>query len=180
VAFQKIEGREPSGKLTRVERDTIFEAGAPEPLERGYAHVEVDIARQVMFFVAEDGSVSRILPVSTGNNEVFRVYGQPNRAYTPRGRFEVYLKGSGWQESPLGLLYYPAYLIGGIAIHGNPSVPATPESHGCIRVPMCAAREVAALLPLATKVLVHEGGSLANGTIPWPDDPSEAEDLESR
>jgi peptidoglycan hydrolase-like protein with peptidoglycan-binding domain len=171
VAFQKIEGRTVTGKLTVDELDAILAAAAPDPFESGYEHVEVDIARQVLFFVAADGTIARITPVSTGNNEVFRLYGEPNRAYTPRGRFAVYAKGTGWQESPLGLLYYPSYLIGGIAIHGNPAVPPKPESHGCIRVPMCVAKEIAALLPVGTKVLVHDAGSLANGLVPWPDEP---------
>jgi N-acetylmuramoyl-L-alanine amidase len=176
IAFQKIEHRETTGKLSRSEIESVLAAGTPAPLEVGYEHVEVDIARQVLFFVDAGGSVSRIIPVSTGNNELFRVYGEPNRAYTPRGRFEVYLKGVGWQESPLGLLYYPAYLIGGIAIHGNPAVPTKPASHGCIRVPMCVAKEVASLLPIGTKVIVHDGGSFANGLIPWPDDTPTPED----
>jgi N-acetylmuramoyl-L-alanine amidase len=176
IAFQKIERRETSGKLTRSEIEAVLAAGTPAPLETGYEHVEVDIARQVLFFVDAGGAVSRIIPVSTGNEELFKVYGEPNRAYTPRGRFEVYNKGVGWQESPLGLLYYPSYLIGGIAIHGNPAVPTKPASHGCIRVPMCVAKEVAKLLPVGSKVIVHDGGSFANGLTPWPDEPHESED----
>ncbi|MGH2690043.1 MAG: L,D-transpeptidase, partial [Actinomycetota bacterium] len=45
-------------------------------------------------------------------------------------------KRQGWRKSPLGLLYRPAYFNGGIAFHGAPSVPATPASHGCVRLPM--------------------------------------------
>jgi hypothetical protein len=176
IAFQKIEQRDTSGKLSRMEIEAVLTAGTPAPLETGYEHVEVDIARQVLFFVDASGSVTRIIPVSTGNNELFRMYGEPNRAYTPRGHFEVYNKGTGWQESPLGLLYYPSYLIGGIAIHGNPAVPARPASHGCIRVPMCVAKEIANLLPIGSKVIIHDGGSFANGLMPWPDDAPESKD----
>jgi lipoprotein-anchoring transpeptidase ErfK/SrfK len=28
------------------------------------------------------------------------------------------------------------YFTGGYAVHGNPSVPPYPASHGCVRVPM--------------------------------------------
>ena len=28
------------------------------------------------------------------------------------------------------------YFVAGYAIHGNPSVPPYPASHGCVRVPM--------------------------------------------
>ena len=34
------------------------------------------------------------------------------------------------------MLWYPLYFLRGFAIHGYPSVPAYPASHGCVRVPM--------------------------------------------
>src|SRR6185295_13977257 len=33
-------------------------------------------------------------------------------------------------------LYKPYYFNGGIAIHGYPTVPNYPASHGCVRIPM--------------------------------------------
>jgi len=39
-------------------------------------------------------------------------------------------------EAPLGKLYNPVYFVGGIAVHGAPSVPNRPASHGCVRIPM--------------------------------------------
>ena len=60
-------------------------------------------------------------------------------------------------KSPLGLLYYPNYLIKGIAIHGNPSVPSFPASHGCIRIPMYAAVEFTGLAPIGIPVVIHSG-----------------------
>jgi lipoprotein-anchoring transpeptidase ErfK/SrfK len=33
------------------------------------------------------------------------------------------------------VLLNPMYFVGGYAIHGNPSVPPYPASHGCVRVP---------------------------------------------
>jgi hypothetical protein len=170
VAFQKVEGREPKGRLTYEELQAIRDARRPEPLEDGYPHVEVDIARQVLFVVGEDGTVERILPVSTGNNKHFTEKGFSSRAYTPRGRFAVERKVPGWRESVLGLLYYPNYILGGIAIHGSPSMPPYPDSHGCIRIPMFAAKSFSELAPTGTSVLVHEGGSFANVSVPWPDE----------
>jgi lipoprotein-anchoring transpeptidase ErfK/SrfK len=41
----------------------------------------------------------------------------------------------GYDPSPLGVLLDPMYFVAGYAIHGNPSVPPYPASHGCIRVP---------------------------------------------
>src|SRR5215204_6251059 len=53
-------------------------------------------------------------------------------------------------------MYYSNYISGGVAIHGYRSVPTTPASHGCIRIPMFAAREVSKLLKLGTIVLVYD------------------------
>ena len=53
----------------------------------------------------------------------------------PVGRFAIGRKVPGYDPSPLGVLYKPMYFYGGYAIHGNPSVPPYPASHGCIRVP---------------------------------------------
>lgn len=170
VAFQKVEGREAKGRLTIEELEALREAAPPEPLERGKAHIEVDISRQVLFVVEEDGTVSRVLPVSTGNDKFFSEKGFAARAYTPRGRFLVERKLMGWHESTLGLLYYPNYILGGVAIHGSPSMPAYPDSHGCVRIPMFAAKTFSEMTPAGTLVLIHEGGSFANVSVPWPDD----------
>jgi lipoprotein-anchoring transpeptidase ErfK/SrfK len=64
-------------------------------------------------------------------------------------------------KSPLGLLYYPNYLVEGIAIHGNPAVPAFPASHGCIRIPMYAAVEFTNIAAIGTQVVIHNGAEKA-------------------
>jgi hypothetical protein len=84
-------------------------------------------------------------------------------AYTPRGRFRIYAKIAGWRKSPLGLLYYPSYFSDGLAIHGNPSVPDTPQSHGCIRVPMSAAVAISRQLPVGTILLIYDQQSFVSG-----------------
>jgi hypothetical protein len=162
MAFQKVEGLERTGRLTAAELAVLLEARPPVPLESGYPHVEVDIARQVLFFVDANGRVSHVLPVSTGNGKSYSVKGVRDVAYTPRGRCTVYRKIAGERVAPLGSIYYPNYLVGGIAIHGSPSVPARPASHGCVRIPMWSCRSVSALTPVGTVVLVHDGGSFAN------------------
>ena len=53
-------------------------------------------------------------------------------------------------------MYYSNYISGGVAIHGYPTVPIQPASHGCIRIPIFAAREVSQLLPIGTIVLVYD------------------------
>jgi L,D-transpeptidase-like protein/putative peptidoglycan binding protein len=156
IAFQKWEGRKVTGQLGREDFEAIMSASAPHAREAGYSHVEVDLDRQVLLLTNEDGTVKRVLPVSTGSNKHYSTNGMSGLAYTPRGRFRIYAKLSGWKKSPLGLLYYPNYFSGGVAIHGNPSVPRQPESHGCIRIPMPAAAEVSRELPVGTIVLVYD------------------------
>ena len=155
IAFQKWEGRSVTGKLTRAELEAIKTANAPRARDLGYAHVEIDVDRQVLMLVGEDEAV-RVLPVSTGSGKPYADLGQMSVAYTPRGRFVVYDKTFGWESGQLGSVYYANYISGGIAIHGYLSVPTYPASHGCIRIPMFAAKEVSKLLPLGTIVLVYD------------------------
>ena len=156
VAFQKWERLKVTGRLSREDLEAIMSANPPQAKESGYQHVEVDLDRQVLLFVDDEGQIRRVLPISSGSNKQYKEKGGSGLAYTPRGRFRINAKISGWRKSPLGLLYYPNYFSGGVAIHGNPSVPHAPQSHGCIRIPMSAAVEVSRLLPLGTIVLIYD------------------------
>jgi len=70
ISFQKWEGRSVSGQLTIDELEAIRIAASPKAREDGYEHVEVDLDRQVLLLVDNDGKV-RVLPVSTGNGKEF-------------------------------------------------------------------------------------------------------------
>ena len=97
--------------------------------------MEVDIGKQVAYLV-ENGVVSAIVPISSGNGSLFEGgNGSLIRAYTPRGDFTFGRHIDGLRISYLGVLYKPWYFKGGYAIHGSPSVPSYPASHGCIRIP---------------------------------------------
>ena len=156
IAFQKVEGRARTGKLTAEELVALRNARRPIAMHGRYAHVEIDLSRQVLFLVDETGMVMRVLPVSTGNGALYKDRGQVHRARTPTGTFKVLRKIKGWRLSSLGLLYYPNYIHNGIAIHGSPSVPTRPASHGCIRIPMFAAKALSLLLPVGTEVEVYD------------------------
>ncbi len=155
IAFQKWEGRPVTGRLTLDELEAIRTSASPKAREPGYAHVEVDLDRQILMLVNDQDEV-RVLPVSTGTGKPFVEEGEKSIAYTPRGRFLVYRKGVGWEKGPLGSVYYPNDISGGISIHGSGNVPLEPASHGCIRIPMFAAREVSRLMPAGTIVLVYD------------------------
>lgn len=169
IAFQKWEGRAITGKLNSAELDAIRNGGGPKPRDTGYEHVEVDVDRQVLMLVKDDDSV-RVLPVSTGSGKPFMDEGQESISYTPRGRFVVYDKTYGWEDGKLGSVYYANYITGGVAIHGYLSVPNEPASHGCIRIPMFAAKEVSTMLPIGTIVLVYDKVSFVSGKA-WAENP---------
>ena len=169
IAFQKIEGRERTGVLKVKELEALRVAQRPQVLETGYPHVEIDLYRQVLFVVDVAGAPLRILPISSGSGEFFTEGGVTRQAVTPTGRFKVYRKIEGWRKSPLGLLYYPNYIYGGVAIHGNPSVPIHPASHGCIRIPMFASREFSELATIGMVVIVYDSEPLAETDAAEPD-----------
>jgi len=169
IAFQKWEGRDVTGRLTIDEFEAIQDSKGPRARDRGYAHVEVDLDRQILMLVNDESDV-RVLPVSTGNGASFKEEGKRTAAYTPRGRFLVYHKGYGWEKGPLGSVYYANDISGGIAIHGARSVPSKPASHGCIRIPMFAAREVSRLLEVGTIVLVYDKDSFVSAKA-WVKNP---------
>jgi hypothetical protein len=156
IAFQKVEDRPRTGVLTKDEIEALRTARRPQAREIGYAHIEIDLCRQVLLVVDCCGAILRILPVSTGSGECFTQGGRTRRAITPTGRFTVKRKFKGWRKSPMGLLYYPNYIYGGVAIHGSPSVPATPASHGCIRIPIFAAKEFFDMATLGMPVLIYD------------------------
>jgi len=177
MAFQKVEGLERTGSLTPDVLQTIRLASTPKPaFTGGGRHIEIDLGRQVLFDVDASGVVTRILPVSSGNGRAFTSQGWTRRAVTPQGKFKVQRKIAGWRISPLGALYYPSYIVGGIAIHGAPSVPGYPASHGCIRIPMHTAVEISRLMPVGTSVIVHAGGG---GGVPQQRDTASPPGLDS-
>jgi hypothetical protein len=156
IAFQKADWRKVDGRLSARELGVLRRARPIVPREVGTVpHLEADLARQILFRVDADGRISHALPISSGNGKLFHAPGFSAMAETPCGRFTVFQKISGWRKSPLGEMHNPMYLVGGIAIHGSPSVPFRPASHGCIRIPMSASRSLPKLVPLETPVLVY-------------------------
>lgn len=143
-AFQKAQRLERTG----VADDAFWRRlASPAPVLPRYPaagdHLEVDKTRQVLLKV-RGGRVTLISPVSTGGGY-----------WTPEGRFAIGRKIPGYDPSPLGVLYKPMYFIGGYAIHGSPSVPPYPASHGCVRVPNFVADMLYASEPYGEPVFVY-------------------------
>ncbi|MFZ4629010.1 MAG: L,D-transpeptidase family protein [Blastocatellia bacterium] len=164
IAFQKVEQRPRTGKLTAIELQVLRQARPPEPLETGPFHIEIDLDRQIVMVVAPEGVVIRTVSTSTGSGERFTEGGRTRRAITPTGRFQIRYKVPGWRTSPLGRLYYPLYFFDGAAIHGSLSIPIRPASHGCVRLPMSMAREFYHLVPSGTPVLIYSILDLPDGS----------------
>jgi lipoprotein-anchoring transpeptidase ErfK/SrfK len=156
LAFQRVEGRNQTGKLDQAEMEALKAAARPTPRETGYAHIEVDLKRQVLLAVNADSVVSLVLPISSGSGKLYTFEGKTARAVTPRGRFRVYNKISGWRKAPLGMIYYPCYFNEGFAIHGSGSIPNYPASHGCVRIPIVDAKQLSEIAPVGAVVLVYD------------------------
>jgi hypothetical protein len=122
-AFQRLHGLPPTGRTDARLWQLLGSAATPSA-RYGGSHIEVDKSRQVLLEV-RNGLVVRVVHVSTGAT-----------GNTPLGRWQVYRKVPGFDW----VLYYPLYFLRGFAIHGYPSVPPYPASHGCVRVPMWIAR----------------------------------------
>ena len=141
VAFQKYASLKRTGTYTLETQQALYVATLPEGLhpELGLPRIEIDLTRQVLLFLDDQG-LNRIIAVSSGSNrhycEVSKKSGAQicGVAHTPRGKFRIQWRVSGWRESDLGKLYNPLYFNGGFAIHGSPSVPVNNVSHGCVRI----------------------------------------------
>src|SRR6185503_16110527 len=60
VLFQKWERRKVTAQITRNEFDAIMSAEPPQPRDPGYAHVEVDVDRQMLVLFKGEGEVEKI------------------------------------------------------------------------------------------------------------------------
>jgi lipoprotein-anchoring transpeptidase ErfK/SrfK len=138
VAFQKVNGLARTGAVTATDWRTLLRAGIPHVQTSGDA-IEVDKTRQVLF-VVRNGEAQLVIPVSTGAT-----------GNTPLGEFHVYRKVAGWDW----VLYFPSYFLRGFAVHGYPSVPAYPASHGCVRIPIWVAQRIYALISFGSRIVIH-------------------------
>lgn len=145
IAFHKAYGRP---------RTTTFEASDWKRLTRSAIavrnrsrglHIEIDKGRQILMQV-KNGRPVMVIHVSTGRT-----------GNTPVGRHSILWKGN-WVPSLYGSMLYKSMAIrGAYAIHGYPSVPTSPASAGCVRVPMWIAATLYRRSPVGTPVFVYEG-----------------------
>jgi hypothetical protein len=120
LAFQKVHGLPRTGRVGPSLWRRLWRMSIPRPRVRRGDYIEVDKSRQLLMEV-RDGNVTNVVHVSTGAT-----------GNTPVGTWRVYREVFGWDW----VLYHPMYFLRGFAIHGYPSVPTWPASHGCVRVPL--------------------------------------------
>jgi peptidoglycan hydrolase-like protein with peptidoglycan-binding domain len=162
MAFQKVHGLKRTGRATDDVLNKIGTVGMPGPMlaSGGATRVEVDLPRQILQLY-KDGALYKVVDVSTGSGKRYCVDGECATAVTPGGSYKIFFRRHGWRTSRLGKLYRPLYFNGGIAIHGAPSVPGYPASHGCVRIPMYVAEWFADVVPNGTPVYVIGGSKAA-------------------
>jgi lipoprotein-anchoring transpeptidase ErfK/SrfK len=155
-ALQKAAGLGRDGVVGPKTQKALDQGVRPKAKSKSGHLVEIDRERQILMLV-DDGQVSTILNTSTGSNEHYEYEGETYLADTPSGHFTASRQIDGWRHGPLGPLWRPKYFNGGIAVHGAPSVPPYPASHGCARVSMSAMDWIWAnnKMPLKTKVWVY-------------------------
>jgi hypothetical protein len=143
VAYRKVRGMSRVAYVSAtLVRGLLAGRGAFKPRYPDHGkHVEVDLSRQVLVLV-ERGRVYRIYAVSSG------------KASTPTvlGKFRVYSKTFGTNAKGM---VHSSYFIGGYAVHGYPSVPTFPASHGCVRVPIPNALAIFSWLRIGDRVDVY-------------------------
>ena len=108
---------------------------------RAGRHVEFDWSRQVLAMI-DRGRARRVYHASSGKASTPTVF----------GTFRFYRKEPGTNSH--GMLH-SNYFIGGYAIHGYPSVPNYPASHGCIRVPIPNAADINRQISLGETIFVY-------------------------
>jgi peptidoglycan hydrolase-like protein with peptidoglycan-binding domain len=155
-AAQKAAGIGRDGTVGPKTRKALDQGVRPKARSTEGHVIEISLKKQLLM-VVDDGTVKQIFNTSTGSNEHYQYQGRTYLADTPSGKFKVGRQINGWRNGPLGPLWRPKYFNGGIAVHGAPSVPAYPASHGCARVSISAMNWMWSndIIPLKTRVWVY-------------------------
>jgi len=159
-ALQKAAGIGRDGSVGPKTQKALDAGVRPTPRSKpgsGYL-VEINLKKQLLMLV-KDGNAIVTLNTSTGSNEHYEYEGDTYLADTPTGKFTMGRQIDGVRHGPLGDLWRPKYFNGGIAIHGSPSIPPYPASHGCARLSNAAMNWIWSTnkVPLKTKVWVYNG-----------------------
>ncbi|MDT0212868.1 L,D-transpeptidase family protein [Rothia sp. ARF10] len=155
-ALQKTAGIPRDGRVgPRTQR--ALDRGVRPKTRLDGSGIDIDLSRQILL-VVRGGQVKYVLNTSTGGGyEYERKDGSTATARTPKGSFRVYHSVDGRDEGFLGEMWRPRYFKGGYAVHGSPSIPPYPASHGCARLSNAAMDMIWARddMPMGSTVLVR-------------------------
>ncbi|MFI6388176.1 L,D-transpeptidase family protein [Nonomuraea sp. NPDC050540] len=163
-AFQKVNGIRPTSTISNRTWNALETPKLPKVLVKNGkpTRAEVNLSTQIMVMYVK-GEPKLITHISSGSGipycETTTWQGKSQRfcgsARTPTGNFRTTWRRSGWHKSYLGQLYNPIFFNGGIAFHGALSVPLSPASHGCVRLPMNVAQTLPGMLGKGVPVHVR-------------------------
>ena len=172
LSFQKQTGLPRTSRVDGATQSRLNSAGLGTPMiaDGEGDRVEVDLSRQVLQ-IWKGGQLFRVLGVSTGSGRHYCDTNDQGKtscgvAVTPLGRFRFQRHIPGQRKSDLGVLFDPVYFTGGYAVHGSPSVPATPASHGCVRIPMWESKWFYDNVPIGTQMVLIKDGAPPVPTLP--------------
>jgi hypothetical protein len=143
-AFRKTNGMGRDGyAMKSVYAKVLRHQGAFELRHpRAGKHVEFDWSRQVLV-LANNGRPYRVYHTSSGSPVTPTVFGS----------YRFYRQSPGTNAKGM---VHSSYFIGGYAIHGYPSVPNFPASHGCLRVPIPNAWSIFNWIDLGDPIFTYE------------------------
>ena len=176
-AFQKVQGLPVDGAIGPETLAALDDPVLPEVHAGAATQINIDLDAQVMVAVV-GGRVARIMPISSGNGAPYSLPGGIRaESLTPVGTFTIERRIQGTVNAHFGTLYDPMYFHQGWAIHGSNNVPATPASHGCVRLPRADAEWLFSQVEVGTPVTVvgslnafdPAAGETAGTTVPAGD-----------
>ena len=142
-AFRKTNGLGNADSASRAVYARVLRGRGAFKLRypRAGKHVEFDWSRQVVV-LADKGRPYRVFHTSSGKPSTPTVF----------GTYRFYLKTPG--TNGVGMVH-SNYFIRGYAIHGYPSVPNYPASHGCVRVPIPWASSIFRWIDIGDKIFLY-------------------------
>lgn len=142
MAFNKVNRRARVSYVTSGTWRALANERAPKArFKKPGFHIEVDQSKQVLYVVRK-GKVRSILHAATG---------KPSTP-TYDGTYQFWGKLAGYSPKRL---YYPSFFHGARGIHGWPDVPPYKASHGCVRIPMWAAKWIFAKIEVGDTIRIY-------------------------
>jgi L,D-transpeptidase catalytic domain/Putative peptidoglycan binding domain len=143
TAFRKTNGMGSDGYASKPVYAKVLRGQGAFRLRQPKAgkHVEFDWSRQVVV-LANKGRPYRTYHASSGKPSTPTVF----------GTYRFYLKTPGTNAKGM---VDSNYFIRGYAIHGYPSVPNYPASHGCVRVPIPNAASIFGWIDIGDTIYLY-------------------------